>query len=206
MTAFTFTDTLSRVITSWGGTSMVMVRRLTLTILSTKGMRRMRPGPLPSPPGLTMAPACRPKRKITARSYSRRMRTEFSSTKRAIRTTGIRPSVHSSCMARRLLTGLGSVRGAAHREGEAVHRRHAHLLSGGNGAAVAHRPPDLPVDLHLSLRPQGRAGHREAPDHAGGARDGAPHHGAHARGDGPDHEAGGGADRGQDHRPRHAEA
>ena len=45
MTALTLTETLSRVITSWGGTSMATVRRLTLTILSMNGISRTRPGP-----------------------------------------------------------------------------------------------------------------------------------------------------------------
>ena len=65
MTAFTLTETLSRVITSWGGTSMVIVRRLTFTILSMKGIRRTSPGPEPSPPGLKTALARRPNRKMT---------------------------------------------------------------------------------------------------------------------------------------------
>jgi len=59
---------LSRVITSWGGTSVVMVRRLTLTILSMKGISSTNHGPEPSPPGLTTAFARRPNRKITALS------------------------------------------------------------------------------------------------------------------------------------------
>ena len=96
MTAFTFTETLSRVITSWGGTSMVMVRRLTFTILSTKGMRRIRPGPDPSPPGLMTALARRPKRKITARSYSRRIFTEEAITKTATTSTRMSPILISN--------------------------------------------------------------------------------------------------------------
>ena len=44
MTAFTLTETLSRVITSWGGTSMVIVRRLTFTILSMKRDEQDEPG------------------------------------------------------------------------------------------------------------------------------------------------------------------
>ena len=46
ITALTLIDTLSRVMTSWGATSMATVRRLTFTILSTKGISRMTPGPL----------------------------------------------------------------------------------------------------------------------------------------------------------------
>src|SRR5215211_6426604 len=63
MTAFTRAGTLSRVITSWGGTSMVTVLRSILTILSTIGRRMKSPGPL--------GPPCtRPSLKITPRSYS----------------------------------------------------------------------------------------------------------------------------------------
>ena len=45
-TAFTLTDTLSRVITSCGGTSMTTVRRSMRTICCTTGMSRKKPGPL----------------------------------------------------------------------------------------------------------------------------------------------------------------
>jgi hypothetical protein len=38
-------DTLSRVMTSCGGTSIVIVRMSILTILSMIGIRMMRPGP-----------------------------------------------------------------------------------------------------------------------------------------------------------------
>src|SRR5215213_213094 len=63
MTALTRAGTLSRVMTSWGGTSMVMVLRSILTILSTNGKSKKSPGPL--------GPPCtRPRRKITPRSYS----------------------------------------------------------------------------------------------------------------------------------------
>src|SRR5215213_4644403 len=63
MTALTRAGTLSRVITSWGGTSMVTVLRSILTILSTIGRRIKSPGPLGPPWTL-------PRRKITPRSYS----------------------------------------------------------------------------------------------------------------------------------------
>jgi hypothetical protein len=45
--------------------SIVIVRKLTLSILSINGMRMMRPGPL--------TPTSRPRRKITALSYSFRI-------------------------------------------------------------------------------------------------------------------------------------
>src|SRR5512134_904038 len=64
-TALTLIETLSRVITSWGGTSIATTRRSTRTILSMTGISRMSPGPL--------APMTRPSRKITPRSYSFRI-------------------------------------------------------------------------------------------------------------------------------------
>src|SRR5215218_953586 len=63
MTALTLAGTLSRVMTSWGGTSMVTVLRSILTILSTSGHNTKSPGPLGPPCTL-------PRRKITPRSYS----------------------------------------------------------------------------------------------------------------------------------------
>src|SRR5918993_5616205 len=63
MTALTRAGTLSRVMTSWGGTSMVTVLRSILTILSTSGRRMKSPGPFGPP-------RTRPRRKMTPRSYS----------------------------------------------------------------------------------------------------------------------------------------
>src|ERR687885_312373 len=63
MTAVTRAGTLSRVMISCGGTSMVTVLRSILTILSTTGTRRKSPGPFGPPWTL-------PRRKITPRSYS----------------------------------------------------------------------------------------------------------------------------------------
>src|SRR5215211_6267034 len=63
MTAVTRAGTLSRVIISWGGTSIVTVLRSILTILSTIGRRTKSPGPLGPPCTL-------PSLKITPRSYS----------------------------------------------------------------------------------------------------------------------------------------
>ena len=69
-TAFTLMVTLSRVITSCGGTSSTSCRRLMRTIWSIGRKTRMMPGPLG-------APSTRPSRKITPRSYSRRILIEF---------------------------------------------------------------------------------------------------------------------------------
>ena len=51
ITALTLIETLSRVMTSCGGTSMATVRRLTFTILSMKGISSTRPGPCRRRPG-----------------------------------------------------------------------------------------------------------------------------------------------------------
>ena len=75
MTALTLIDTLSRVMTSWGATSWVTVRRLTFTILSTNGISRMMPGRWP------LLGTSRPSRNTTARSYSRRILTDDDRTK-----------------------------------------------------------------------------------------------------------------------------
>ncbi len=64
-TALTFTDTLSREMTSCVGTSSTTTRRSTLTMRCTSGMRMMRPGPF--------TPVKRPNVKITPRSYSLRI-------------------------------------------------------------------------------------------------------------------------------------
>src|SRR3954464_9959902 len=63
-TAFTRTGTLSLVITSCGGMLSVIVRRSTLTILSTTGIRKNSPGPFG-------CASSRPSRKTIPRSYSR---------------------------------------------------------------------------------------------------------------------------------------
>src|SRR5215204_1159726 len=63
MTALTRAGTLSRVMTSCGGTSMVTVLRSILTILSTIGRRMKSPGPFGPPCTL-------PSLKMTPRSYS----------------------------------------------------------------------------------------------------------------------------------------
>src|SRR5918993_4122703 len=63
MTAVTRAGTLSRVMISCGGTSMVTVLRSILTILSTTGRRMKSPGPLGPPCTLPIL-------KMTPRSYS----------------------------------------------------------------------------------------------------------------------------------------
>src|SRR3954468_17039087 len=64
-TAFTLTETLSRVMTSCGGTSKTRVRRSTRTICWIGGTTKIRPGPF------TLSK--RPRKNTTPRSYSRRI-------------------------------------------------------------------------------------------------------------------------------------
>ena len=92
-------------------------------------------GPAAVAPGLTMAGDWRPKRKMTARSYSRRMRTALSRTKSAITNTGINPSVQSSRMVDPPGV-LGPVASAADPESQSIHRRHAHLFACRYGLAL----------------------------------------------------------------------
>src|SRR5712691_4218721 len=205
MTALTLTDTLSLVMTSCGGTSMVMVRRLTLTILSTSGIRRSSPGPVPSPPGLTTARACLPKRKMTARSYSRRIRTAFRMMKNAMMATGMSPSVQSYPSMSRLLR-LGAVRGPADPERQPVYACHAHRLAGRDGRVLGDGAPDLAVELHLPLGIKRGSYYGALADHPRRPRGRGTPHRAYPGGDGPDHEPRARRHRGQDHRPRHAEA
>src|SRR5436190_17559296 len=72
-TALTRTGTLSLVMTSCGGMLSVIVRRSTFTIWSTIGIFQTRPGP-------RGGSSSRPKRNMTARSYSRKTRTKPSTT------------------------------------------------------------------------------------------------------------------------------
>ena len=70
-TAFTLTETLSLVMTSCAGTSIVMVRR-SMRTMPSRGAGGRRARPVPGPPELNGEP--RPRRKMTARSYSRSTR------------------------------------------------------------------------------------------------------------------------------------
>src|SRR5215212_5732657 len=83
MTAVTRAGTLSRVMISWGGTSMVTVLRSTFTILSTNGSRMKSPGPL-GPPWT------RPRRKMTPRSYSLTIFTALVTSAKTTTTTTIK--------------------------------------------------------------------------------------------------------------------
>src|SRR5215510_14407632 len=71
---------------SCGGTSITTVRKLTFTILSITGIRRINPGPFTPPP-----PIKRPRRNMTPRSYSLKMRMALDKimTPKTIRTDAI---------------------------------------------------------------------------------------------------------------------
>src|SRR5699024_2948337 len=79
MTALTCTETLSREMTSWVGTSSTMTRMSTLIIFCTTGTIRNSPGPLTS--------AQRPRVETTPRSYSGRILMEANITNSTNTTT-----------------------------------------------------------------------------------------------------------------------
>src|SRR5512140_3121871 len=80
-TAFTFTDTLSRVMTSCGGTSRTTVRREIRIIVSKGQKMNVRPGPW----GWGES---RPSQNVTALAYSFRMLIHFEMKTITTKTTG----------------------------------------------------------------------------------------------------------------------
>src|SRR5712691_10310639 len=147
--------------TSCGGTVSVIVRRSTLTIRSTIGMRMKRPGPFGSA-------SRRPSRKMMPRSYSRatlmaekRKRTSRKRSAAAMKSAAFMPGSYG-------MRCLGPLR--PHREDEPVEGLHANTLAGAELLPAGRaRLPQLPVDddeavaAHLShgagdpLREIGRA-------------------------------------------------
>src|SRR5438093_6234204 len=166
MTALTLSETLSRVMTSCGGTSIATVWRLTFTMRSIIGTSSTSPGPLPCPPGLRMARVLRPSLKMTARSYSRRMRANELTTKSAktSRTTASRDS--NVPITRLLWRRLDDL------ECQPLDRDHPYRLALSDRARVRAGPPLLAQHAHLALGLErgardahetdqaGRAGHR----------------------------------------------
>src|SRR5215813_4796135 len=204
MTAFTLTDTLSRVITSCGGTSMVIVLRLTFTILSMNGMSSTSPGPEPSPPGLKMALARRPNRKMTPRSYSRRMRTEEAITNNAITTAGIKPQISSKPLMVRLLRSRSS-RGPCHGEREPVHAHDLDMLPRRHWAVRRHRAPQFAVDQDLSFGVERPPHHTRLSHHTRCTRRERPPQRSHAETHREHHQACRRPHRGHQHEPRDAQ-
>src|SRR3990172_8199454 len=103
-TALTFTVTLSRVITSWGGTSRTTVRRLTRIIRSMGQATMMRPGPFgfrttfPTPK--TPPPPRPPPPRARARQRSPCTRTQPQGS-RSVSATPSRPTIPSTPVAAR---------------------------------------------------------------------------------------------------------
>src|SRR5574340_48441 len=134
MTAFTLTVTLSLVMTSCGGTSIVTVRRLTRTSLSMKGMMTTTPGPFPP-----MSPlANRPQRKITPRSYSR-------STLNPIRTNTTATNRTANGLTRESISNLFLLGGGLHMYTQSIHGGDLGLVARLE-RLLAERPPEFAMD------------------------------------------------------------
>src|SRR5262245_22327367 len=160
MTAFTFTETLSFVITSCAGTSMVTVRRPTFTARSSTGISRIRPGP--------RSPTSNPRRNTTSRSYSRTTLIELTRISSTANPTKIRNG--SSKAPSGPISSLPCRGTDPQRESiDAGHHDHgAHLdVSGSFGV------PHLGVQSHAPARRHPLDHLRVAPEHrrgSGGAR------------------------------------
>src|SRR3954471_21143281 len=135
--------------TSCGGTFSVTVRRSTLTILSTTGISRNRPGPFGGD-------FSRPSRKITPRSYSRATLTAakrtISSRMATARTAIPAAATGAPFRGRRKLTPGGSGQrrrrfgGRRNTEHElVVDRLDPHRLAGGDALPLGSRAPELAV-------------------------------------------------------------
>src|SRR5687768_9885652 len=133
-TAFTFTDTLSRVMTSCGGTSKTTVRRLTLIIRSIGANTRITPGPLGCGSSF-------PSRKTTPRSYSARIFTELI-------TYNTTMTMAMSAGEISILETSFSVNG----QGQPLHVDDADALVRGDWFRCS-RLPDLAPDGHLADAP-----------------------------------------------------
>src|SRR5512135_2479737 len=116
-TALTFTDTLSREITSWVGTSSTTVRRSTRTACWMIGTMMTSPGPL----------TCqkRPSVNTTPRSYSRKMRMALSRNRTASATSMKPPPIQ---LKSRFVISV-SLCGRLDRKHEAIHAHDAHPLA-----------------------------------------------------------------------------
>src|SRR6266404_3327393 len=124
------------------GTSMVTTRKSILTMRSTTGMRKMSPGPF--------APCNLPSRKMTPRSYSRKMRMDCGSTTIAsrTRTTAQGPScaaslINSSIIPPSLVFGVHSQR-------QSLDADDFDELAGFDGR-FAHGVPIFTFDKHLAV-------------------------------------------------------
>src|SRR5262245_27492311 len=184
---------------------MVIVRRLTLTILSMNGMSRIRPGPEPSPPGLNTALARRPNRKMTPRSYSRRMRTDEPITKITMTITGTMPKINSNPPIGDSSQPSGVLcppRRPRHVQREAVHGRDLDRFPCGDRAVRRDRAPQLSVDHHLPFGGERASDDANAAYHPRRARRRRAVQRAHPGRHGEDHEPGHRAHGRDDDQPR----
>src|SRR3954468_21580815 len=166
--AFTFTETLSRVMMSCGGTSSTTVCNETLIIVSNGQKMRTRPGPL----------GCgdrRPSQKVTARSYSFSTLTHFKNRK----TTMKRMAMIPYGMEPLPLRAGGWSPAGADRQGEIAYRDHLDRLSRGD-RLLGDGVPDLALDEHLAAGRQRGAGDADLVDH--GFDPGADRHALGAQG------------------------
>src|SRR5256885_4851114 len=153
MTAFTFTDTLSLVITSCAGTSMVTVRNPTLTARSIPGIRMMRPGP--------RSPTSSPSRNTTRRSYSRTTLIELTTTSRNANPTNSKNGTSNVPMSR--LPGRG-----AHPQRESLDADH-HDLGACLHGPLSFRVPHLAVQSDAAARQEPLHDERAPAEHRLGA-------------------------------------
>src|SRR6266571_2501148 len=163
-TAFTFTETLSRVITSCGGTSCTTVRSDTRTMRSIGKNTRAIPGPF-------AASSSRPRRNTTALSYSFRiLMLEISQIATKTITNSIPAPAPDGPMIEPPSRHAAASGYLLHFEHQVLHARDANPGSLPDGPG---RPgvPVLAVHEHLALRlqiGQGRPPLPQEPDGAGG--------------------------------------
>src|SRR6266487_1422842 len=124
------------------GTSIVTTRKSIFTMRSTMGMRKIIPGPL--------APcACSlPRRKMTPRSYSRRMRSAWGRMKAAmiISTTAVVPSLKSAAMSCSIISPLLGFGFHFQRQTFDGHDLHRLIFL---DRRVANRLPEFALDEHI---------------------------------------------------------
>src|SRR5258708_9035 len=142
--ALTFTETLSRVMMSCGGTSGTMVCIETFTTTSNGQKISTRPGPF----GLAES---RPSQKVTARSYSLRMFTQRENRKMPMKMMKKTPPIPNGMGRTPSLELSCSPAMRAHRQQEMIHGHDLDLLPRGHGL-VRFGVPQLAVDEDLAAR------------------------------------------------------
>src|SRR5581483_11155797 len=158
MTAVTLMVTLSRVITSCGGTVSVTMRKSILSMREMKGGTRKRPGPF--------APIKRPSTKITPRSYG--CTTRIAESGSQISSTTLRPR---SITTKRFMSraSLKLSKHQVHEEREKQYRHHpASVLERSQMLLPAHAHQEETFCLGVSVRLTLEGKHRAclAPDHS----------------------------------------